>query len=541
MQAFICPQCGHESRFDPWKEPAHCPECGYTPPLDRRAGDDPAQQAPPPRRSRRGRPQRVPAGSHQRFLDELLAHWRGILSPNLTFHLPDPTHAEAFLTHYQRALGEDPLQRPGRHARYVRSHPPDPKAMLWFVDAYRQLRRGDRQGAEASLRDLTRLYPEFADPWIWLTATTDDPLQRIDYLESAVLLEPAHPLARDALAVALGRVSPGEEAPATGAGPQTIVSKCPQCGGALHYQPGAREVRCQYCGQAFDLQEVNLIDGQATLVGDLRLQRRFQRHTWQEVARIVRCQTCGAELTMTHHLARQCVFCGSSSVLVQDVARSLVQPDGFLPFRLSGDQAAEALQKAQTSGLQRLQTWWIGKTRELQQMQSVYLPFWVFDGFVEVRTSAATRFDRVLERQPPSVRQDLLMFDNLLFSAVEMPPPQLLDKVQPYDLKLLVPYEPRLLADWPAALYQVDVEAAVEEAYDVMLSQALWRAGPMVASQAIDPAQLRRTFQVTSATYQLVLLPIWLALVQREGQQQLALINDQTGKVTFSPPLRPKT
>ena len=525
MQSFLCPRCGHQSAFDPWKAAARCPNCGYTPDPQHRPADGRHRATAQTRVARR-----VPAGSHHPYLDELVSHWNGTFRPDPIFQLPDSHQAQSFFEHYQRALGEDPLLRPGAHMRYVRSHPPEPRAILWFVGGYLLLKRGKAQDAAQSLHELTQLYPSFADPWIWLTATTDDPLQRIDLLENAVLLEPAHPLARDALAIALGRVSASGQAPNGAGSAQTTVAKCPQCAGSLHYEPGAPDVTCLYCGHCLSLHEINLSDQQAALVGDLRLQRRYQRHTWIDMERIVHCQMCGAELTMTHHLAKQCIFCGSTSVLVQDVERSLVRPDGFLPFRLAEDQAAAALQAAQQAGLQRLKTWWLGKTLEPVRLQGVYLPFWVFDGFVEMRTSAESRFDRVLGHHPPAARQDLLMFDNLLFSAMDFPPPQLLDRVLPFDLKLLVPFEPHLLANWPAALYHVDVEAAVEQAYDVMLNRALWQAGPRAVSEAANPAQLRRTFQVTSATYQLVLLPVWLAVVQRDDRR-LALVNGQTGKV----------
>jgi len=31
MQSFVCPECGHESTFDPWVESAQCPKCGSAP------------------------------------------------------------------------------------------------------------------------------------------------------------------------------------------------------------------------------------------------------------------------------------------------------------------------------------------------------------------------------------------------------------------------------------------------------------------------------------------------------------------------------
>jgi DNA-directed RNA polymerase subunit RPC12/RpoP len=527
MQPFTCSQCGHGSTFDPRVESAHCPRCGYAP-------------APQGRVSRHGRKRTGLRGSasHQRFLDELLSHWNGTHIPDRHFQLPTPERAHAFFRDYQRALGEDPHMRPGARMRFVRSKAPARQAILWFMGAYLMLRHGDRAQAARHLQDLAELYPSFPDAWIWLAATTDDPDKRVDYLENAVLLEAAHPLARDALAVALGRVSPPGEAGDVAA--QTRVTQCPQCAGALHYEAGAKEVVCQYCGHRWQLCAVNLIDGEAMLVGDLQLQRRFQGQTWEEVQRVVRCQGCGAELIMTRHMARQCLFCGSTSVLVEDSEHAFVQPDGFLPLQLGKEDVRAAIRKAQRSAGQRLRTWWVGKELQVGELQAVYLPFWVFDGFVEVRAQAASRFDRfgraglTLQQEAPVPRRDVMMFDNLVFSAVDFPPPELLGRILPYETKALVPYEPRLVADWPAALYQRDVEEVVETAYDVMLGLAVWRSKGQAFSAAGDYAQLRRTYQVSSATYQLVLLPVWVALAQREGRHRLVLVNGQTGKTTFA-------
>jgi hypothetical protein len=238
-------------------------------------------------------------------------------------------------------------------------------------------------------------------------------------------------------------------------------------------------------------------------------------------------------------MARQCVFCGSVNVLTADSRGALVQPDGFLPFRVNEQDAEASIGKAQRSTLQRLWTWWSGSARQVTELRPVYLPFWVFDGFVEVRSPGASRFDRLAPRVglPESgspVKRDLLMFDNLVYSGMDFPPSDLLGQILPFELKALVPYEARLLADWPAALYHRDVEEVVEIAYDAMLSWAVLRSGPLDASSAAEYAKLRRTFQVTSATYQLVLLPVWAALAQREDRFRLVLVNGQTGKVALS-------
>jgi len=492
-------------------------------------------------------------------LDELISHWKGTHTPDPAVQLGTKSEAYAAFRTYQQALGEGVKRMPGSGARFVRSHQPEKKAMLWFVAAFMMLRKGERARAAQHLTDLTKLYPSFPDPWVWLSATTDDPAKRIDYLENAVLLEPAHPLARDALAISQGKVLPRRARRDRRENQRIKVTNCPQCGGSLHYEPGAREVVCQYCGRRLVLREKNLINEEARLVGDLQLQRRMQGHTWREVQRIVHCQACGAELIMTHHLAKQCVFCVSTSVLLEDSKQLLEQPDGFLPFKLDEGEAGAAIGRAQRSTPQRLKTWWTGREQVIEGLQAIYIPYWVFDGFVEVRKPRAgwlgepewrgfadgARRSGQLGNSPAEneagLGKELMMFDNLVFPAMAFPPPWLLKRVLPYELGALVPYEPRLLASWPAALYNRDVEVAVGDAYDAMLSAAAWRKRSVVVANASNLGQLRQAFQVTAVTYQLVLLPVWVALAQRDKDQRLVLVNGQTGQVTFSSSLKAKS
>lgn len=523
MQAYVCGQCGHSSSYDPWTETARCSHCGYTPPRAKRT------------RGRR-RP-RERTGTHQPFLDELVAHWNGTHSADFDFALQTSELAVAFFQHYQRALGEDPNLGPGRHMGYVRNYHPRREEILSFVGAYLLLRHGSRDHAARRLRDLTILSPKFADPWIWLTALVG-PEQRPECLENALALEPAHPLARDALAIARGKVAPVVRRPG-GALKQPVVSaECRRCGASLHYEPGADGVECPHCGHRLPLQQANLVEEEATPIGDLQLRRRYRGQVWQEVQRIVHCQSCGAELIMTRQLARQCLFCASTSVLLEDNYHSFEQPDGFLPFRVNEQEAAAAIQRAQHSGLRGIKTWLTGKEHRVSQAGGVYLPFWVFDGFVEVRTWATDRFSQYTPPQGMAPPGDIMMFDNLVLAGTSMPPASLLTRTYPYRLDGLVPYEPHLLADWPAALYQLDVEVVAEDAYDEMIAMARKRAGSVITSESSDSsgaAVVRRSFQVSNPTYQLVLLPVWVAILSHQEERRLALVNGQTAKVAFGP------
>lgn len=522
MQTFACPNCGRGSTYDPWVESAHCDECGY----------EPTTQG---RRAAHHRHPKGKTATYQPLLDELLAHWNDTHKPDLDFALQTADQALAFFQDYQRMLGESPDALVG-YVEFMRNYQPNRGEILAFAGAYLLLKQGNRAEAVRHLRALT-MQSKFPDAWIWLTATTDNPAERKEYLEKALILNPAHPLANDAMAVLQGRVSPTE--PGTRPGQQAKTIKCPQCGGELRYEPGAAEVACPYCSHQVPLRQANVLDGEARLVGDLRLKRRYQGQTWVGVERIAHCQSCGAELTTHHRLSQQCVFCDSTNVLVEDHEWTLEQPDGFLPFAVGEEQAAEAIREAQQAGLQRFKTWLTGKDKdqEILNVQGVYVPFWVFDGFVDVRAwsegmSAFAPRSGLTEE----LDEGKMMFDNLMFVAVNLPAFSRLERIFPYTLDQMTPYAPRFLADWPALLYNRDVDTVAMKADRTMLGMARERAGLLTAptSQSSSrPVMIRRSFQTSGLTYQLVLLPVWVALLRADDEFRLALVNGQTGKAAL--------
>jgi len=122
-------------------------------------------------------------------------------------------------------------------------------------------------------------------------------------------------------------------------------------------------------------------------------------------------------------------------------------------------------------------------------------------------------------------------------SGLVTPPHEFLAGILPFEIAALVPYEPRLLADWPAALYSLDVEKAVETAQASMLRAAMRAREPLVRIEDSKEDDARPRYRVTSATYQLVLLPAWAAILETRGKLRAALVNGQTGKTALSRPL----
>jgi hypothetical protein len=111
-----------------------------------------------------------------------------------------------------------------------------------------------------------------------------------------------------------------------------------------------------------------------------------------------------------------------------------------------------------------------------------------------------------------------------------------LERVFPYPLGKMTPYEPHLLADWPALLYNRDVDAAAMKADRALLGMARQQAGALTAQtppSSSRPVRVRRSFQTSGLTYQLVLLPVWVSVVRADDEICLALVNGQTGKIAL--------
>jgi DNA-directed RNA polymerase subunit RPC12/RpoP len=475
--------------------------------------------------------------AYQPYLEELLDYWHDTNSPDTSYRVSSTSGAQKTFREYRRALGEVVDVQAGHYLTgYVRNFTPTTEAIKEFVEAYAQLRRGDKTAAAQTLENLTRSSPQFADAWIWLSATSDDPAERLVYLKEAIGFEPAHPLAVNALAVAQGDVTPTGETLEKGQGHVITLARCERCGGTLQYEPGSDEVLCSYCGHSLQLQEASFTEAPTPRVSTLRLQRHYESRYWEEADRVVHCQACGAELTLTHHLAKQCVYCLSTNVLVEDKEHNLQQPDGFLPFEIDAEKASSILSEILHKG-RRGQSKSETEKALKENLQGIYVPFWVFDGVVELRMRWAFEDGALSDGDPE--RQT---FYNLIFPGVNLPPPSYLDQITPFNLSAIVPYSPRLLADWAAQLYNQDVEIVVEDVYDALLAMASTRAGPPIVTDdsPTDGARALRTLQVSDTTYQLLLLPIWISNYSFRDQSGLALVNGQSGQVVISntPPPR---
>ncbi len=415
-------------------------------------------------------------------------------------------------------------------------------------DAQFALGRGDTAAARAALQAALDLHNLSDNLWLFLAALAENPAEQRDYLEEALARNPQNQIAVEALLRLDGRLVPAETTPA-GDGtlePGEIAGrqiKCPRCGGRLGYHAGDKCVVCRSCGyrilDADDLKRTQ----DATALQIALLQRKYAARPWNIGARWLRCTSCGAITTLSRlALTTTCRFCDSQHVVRESANLRFEQPDLIVPFSVDQQDAEARVQQHLKSGL-RLITRLFADAVERIALQGVYLPFWIFDAEVSVNWSWTNA---------PAHGQHPVLLGDVLHFAADTPNARLLQRLEPFDVRRGVDYDPRLLAHFPAELYTRDIDRASLDVRSRLVREAMRRARPSL--QLLQPGSSYRSDSrllivfdsdddagrlVLNATtrhmsYRLGLLPVWIGrLIEADGDTQPVLVNGQTGEVVL--------
>lgn len=399
------------------------------------------------------------------------------------------------------------------------------------------LERGDRERARERFRAALEVDDDIPLVWLYLAALAKDAREQRDCLENVLAREPLNTVAVEALARLDGHLdAPAPPAQGKHLEPDEVTGQrlqCPQCGGWLDYHLGSREVRCRQCGYLIlDADDLARRAPQTNLqLGMLR--RKHRAVVWNIGQRWLHCQSCGAHITVSRRtLTPVCRFCGSRQVVQQGVNIQFEQPDVIVPFAIDEAGARESLDQAQRSGLRAITRFFTDPVDRIA-LWGVYLPFWVFEAEVTVNWSWSNA---------SAHGQHPVLLGDVPYCASPTLPRKLLDKLDPYHLGSAVDYDPRLLADFPAELYQLDVPDAAIGVRSKLGRLAMRQAQPSLNIQRPtqhygsddSPGRLKMNTSTGYMSYQLALLPVWVAwLVEQDDDRRLALVNGQTGEAAL--------
>lgn len=332
---------------------------------------------------------------------------------------------------------------------------------------------------------------------------------------------------------------------------------CRNCGSSLLFKPGTTQVKCPYCGTVNDIPKAKDDDDylkENDFITALALEEKRQEQTGTTEAEVVKCPSCGATTTLSPtRTSENCPYCGSP-LSMQNHFGIKLNVQALLPFKLDADKA-----------MQIYRDWVKGRwfapndfarraTRE-KKLDGVYMPYWTYDA--DTRTSytgqrgdayytTESYYVTVNGRQEERTEQVRhinwsrasgtvdVAFDDVLVPASRSLPGHLCDRLEPWGLHALKPFQQEFLSGFITEAYQL----SLREGFD----DAKRRMAPAIDSairndiggdeQQIDSMDSK----YDSVTFKHILLPVWLSAYAYGGETFRFMINAQTGEVSGERP-----
>ena len=348
---------------------------------------------------------------------------------------------------------------------------------------------------------------------------------------------------------------------------QVTNYQCPACTGPLHYSAKSGKLACDYCGSSFDVAEIEALYARkeaeaaaAKQAADAKAEAAQAAKAeaaeaaaasggwdtsglsrdWGAEAdglRVYSCPSCGAELICDQSTAATaCPYCGNPAIVPGQFSGAL-RPDSILPFRLSKDDAVQAL-RAHYKGKPFLPRSFTS-ANHIEQIQGVYVPFWLFDGGAEGAASYRASNTNVYEtgdyeitetRHYHVVRAGSLTFEKIPVDASSKMPDDHMDSIEPFDYAQLRPFSTAYLPGYLADKYDVTIDDSRDRA-DTRCRETLAQALRDTVTGYGACVTEREDIALRRGKVHYALLPVWMLSTKWRGQDFLFAMNGQTGKL----------
>ena len=348
---------------------------------------------------------------------------------------------------------------------------------------------------------------------------------------------------------------------------QVTNYQCPACTGPLHYSAKSGKLECDYCGSSFDVAEIEALYARkeaeaaaAKQAADAKAEAAQAAKAeaaeaaaasggwdtsdlsrdWGAEAdglRVYSCPSCGAELICDQSTAATaCPYCGNPAIVPGQFSGAL-RPDSILPFRLSKDDAVQAL-RAHYKGKPFLPRSFTS-ANHIEQIQGVYVPFWMFDGGAEGAASYRASITNVYEtgdyeitetRHYHVVRAGSLAFEKIPVDASSKMPDDHMDSIEPFDYTQLRPFSTAYLPGYLADKYDVTIDDSRDRA-DTRCRETLAQALRDTVTGYGACVTEREDIALRRGKVHYALLPVWMLSTKWRGQDFLFAMNGQTGKL----------
>jgi LSD1 subclass zinc finger protein len=322
---------------------------------------------------------------------------------------------------------------------------------------------------------------------------------------------------------------------------------CKSCGGKLQFAPGTNHLKCPYCGTENEIEHTTVV------IEELDFEKfagESAKESQMQEVYTIRCEGCGAQTTFNPNVVSDsCPCCGSPLVVKNATSEHVIKPKAILPFAI--DQG-----KAFTEFLNWLNKLWFAPDRLKKIAQSqdkftgLYIPYWTYDAV----TSSDYRGERgtdyydtetytAMENGKPVTRTRSVTctswrnvsghvdnrFDDVLVVATRSLPAEYVERLEPWELENIVPFDERYLSGFRTESYQVTLRDGFSDAkikMNAVINDSVCRdiGGDRQRIHSLNTAY-------NNITFKHILLPVWISAYTYRGKIYRFLVNGRTGEV----------
>jgi len=316
----------------------------------------------------------------------------------------------------------------------------------------------------------------------------------------------------------------------------------------MEFEPESGQMKCGSCGHRQALEAQGRVQSHS-LTEILKAEGEYFKPLGEQALQ-VQCGGCGGIVVFAPpEVAGICSFCGAAIVAQPKAADPLIAPDGVLPALIPKKKAQEQVR-------QWLGTRWFApnalkRIAQPEGIGGVYLPFWTYDCDTNSSYSGErgehyydTEFYTETDSQGNTVQRTREVqhtrwysasgavsrgFIDVLIPATRAVPEARLNKLQPWDLPALCPYEPGYLAGFKAQRYQVEPAAGFAEAQGLMRSAIERDVRRDIGGDEQRIDNIDTTY--SNVMFRHLLLPVWIGAYRFQNKVYHVVVNARTNEV----------
>ena len=333
-----------------------------------------------------------------------------------------------------------------------------------------------------------------------------------------------------------------------------MIYKCPNCNGALEYNPITDEMECVHCGGGYTMQEMEAGNQKQFDYASQNASVAYWNEYGMSAAKvesedhieenniyaepemmeckIYTCTSCGAELSVNDtEVSTYCAYCGQPTIVYSRVSQEQM-PKYILPFRITREQALDIIRERFGKGFLVPKEI---KNFEVENVKGIYVPYFLFDAYY-YDNQRVTYSEGVGDKKKTRFVdfEAECEFKKISCDASKRLNDESTQRLEPFNLDELREFEPAYLSGFYADRYDLSARQLTNAV--VRRCKDLFDAEMKRQVRNENAAVLKSKPKHTIRNSEYALLPVWFLTFRYKNEPYTMLVNGQTGKAVGAVP-----